>query len=62
MIKNQRIFFQNFIKLSITQFYEQLLKDADYWKHYIRSETIAIVSDIWNDAKNEIQFFLNDLQ
>nr|QGV11544.1 Vg4 [Tetrastichus brontispae] len=51
----------NLIRTTLANAYEDFNKDIDYWKHYIRSETISVMSDIWTDAQDEIEEFLNDL-
>ncbi|XP_058800590.1 uncharacterized protein LOC131669586 [Phymastichus coffea] len=51
----------NLIKTTLSNSYEEFVRDVDYWKHYIRSETASVISDIWADAQNELEEFLNDL-
>ena len=42
--------------------YENFLENLDYWRHYIRSESIESLNDIWLDAKPIVQELLNDIR
>lgn len=53
---------QHLIKSSLQNTYDGICNDVDYWKHYIRTETIAVMSDIWDDAREDISEFLEDWQ
>ena len=40
--------------------YDDMGKDMDYWKQYIKSESVAAITDIWEDARDDIHEFLDD--
>lgn len=40
--------------------YNGLLNDIDYWKMYIRKETVAVIYDVWEDAEDDMEEFLDD--
>lgn len=40
--------------------YDGINNDIYYWKQYIKSETASIVSDVWDDAQQDLQEFLQD--
>lgn len=40
--------------------YDGINNDIDYWKQYVKSETVNIVSDVWDDAQEDLQEFLQD--
>lgn len=40
--------------------YEGINKDAEYWKQYIKSESVSIISNVWEDAQEELQEFVDD--
>ncbi|KAF5300365.1 hypothetical protein FQR65_LT00986 [Abscondita terminalis] len=42
--------------------YNEIADNVDYWKQYIYSETTDAISDVWQDAKPELEQFLNDLE
>ncbi|XP_066586148.1 uncharacterized protein Apoltp [Prorops nasuta] len=50
----------NSIKGTITQLYEGTNRDIDYWKQYIKSETVSIISDVWEDSQDELYQFVDD--
>ncbi|XP_012252389.2 uncharacterized protein LOC105683963 [Athalia rosae] len=50
----------NAIKSSFNTAYQSIGEDAEYWKQYIRSETAAAISDVWEDAQTELYEFLED--
>ncbi|XP_031778090.1 uncharacterized protein LOC100118388 isoform X3 [Nasonia vitripennis] len=51
----------NSIRVALTSSYEELSKDIDYWRNYIRHETLYVISDVWSDAKDDLEEFLEDL-
>ncbi|XP_014226324.1 uncharacterized protein LOC106652091 isoform X2 [Trichogramma pretiosum] len=51
----------NAIRSALSNSYQELSKDLDYWRHYVRSETVSVISDIWTDAQDELEDFLEDL-
>ncbi|KAL2717243.1 hypothetical protein V1478_012943 [Vespula squamosa] len=50
----------NTIKTTISEMYESINKNAEYWKQYIKSESVSIISNVWEDAQEELQEFVND--
>ncbi|XP_076235875.1 apolipoprotein lipid transfer particle [Calliopsis andreniformis] len=50
----------NGIKASAMNLYNSINEDADYWKQYIKSESISVISDVWKDAQEDIQEFIDD--
>ncbi|KAK4871887.1 hypothetical protein RN001_016011 [Aquatica leii] len=52
----------NSIRATSVGLYNEIVDNVDYWKQYIYSETADAVSDVWQDAKPEIEQFLNDLE
>ncbi|KZC12617.1 Vitellogenin, partial [Dufourea novaeangliae] len=40
--------------------YNSVNNDADYWKQYVKSETVSVISDVWDDAQEDLQVFLDD--
>ncbi|KAK2581438.1 hypothetical protein KPH14_005113 [Odynerus spinipes] len=48
------------VKTTIVEMYEGVNKDAEYWKHYIKSESVSIISAVWDDAQEELQEFIDD--
>lgn len=51
---------QTIIKTSLSDAYDEMGNDVDYWKQYIKSETVAAITDVWDDAHEDIQPFLED--
>lgn len=49
-----------FIRTTITDFYNDIGKDLDYWKHYVRSEIVSATSDIWEDAQEDLEKLVDD--
>ncbi|XP_015599666.1 uncharacterized protein LOC107269849 [Cephus cinctus] len=50
----------NTIKTTMSNLYEGIGHDADYWKQYIKSETVSAISDIWDDAQEDVEAFVED--
>ncbi|XP_015173164.1 PREDICTED: uncharacterized protein LOC107064693 [Polistes dominula] len=50
----------NTIKTTFSEMYENIYKDIDYWKQYIKSESISVVNQVWEDSQEELQEFLDD--
>ncbi|XP_046746375.1 uncharacterized protein LOC124411334 [Diprion similis] len=48
------------VKESFLAAYESIGNDADYWKQYIRSESVSAIHDIWEDAHEDVSEFLED--
>ncbi|XP_053973970.1 uncharacterized protein LOC128873939 [Hylaeus volcanicus] len=48
------------IKQAAVDMYNEMNNDADYWKQYIKSETVSVISDVWDDAQEDLQEFIND--
>ena len=34
--------------------------DVDYWRHTVRSETVNVISQVWENAQDELDDFLYD--
>lgn len=50
----------NGIKNTAMNLYNGINNDVDYWKQYVKSETVNVISDVWNDAQEDLQQFLDD--
>ncbi|KAG8042041.1 hypothetical protein G9C98_000032 [Cotesia typhae] len=50
----------NFVKTTFSDFYNDVNKDLDYWKHYVRSEIVSSTSDIWENAQEDLQMLVED--
>ncbi|KAI4503203.1 hypothetical protein M0802_001425 [Mischocyttarus mexicanus] len=50
----------NILKTTISETYENICKDTEYWKQYIKSESISIITQVWEDSQDEIREFLDD--
>ncbi|XP_063971909.1 uncharacterized protein LOC135159796 [Diachasmimorpha longicaudata] len=48
------------IKTSMADLYTEFGKDVDYWKYYVKSESISAVNEIWDDAKDDLYEYIND--
>lgn len=48
------------IKSGASNLYDGLAKDVDYWKHYIKSESLNAATEIWDNAHEDLQYFLED--
>lgn len=53
-------------QMGIEQIFTSMLRHfdetVDYWKIYTRSEIKDAIHDIWQNAKPDVQQFLNDLE
>ncbi|XP_031834655.2 apolipoprotein lipid transfer particle isoform X2 [Nomia melanderi] len=50
----------NGIKNTAMDLYNSINNDVDYWKQYVKSETVNVISDVWDDAQEDLQQFLDD--
>lgn len=50
----------NGVKNSVMDLYNGVNNDIDYWKQYVKSETVNVISDVWSDAQDDLQQFLDD--
>lgn len=48
------------IKTAALDMYNGVNNDVDYWKQYIKSESASVISDVWENAQEDIQEFLDD--
>ncbi|KAK5639713.1 hypothetical protein RI129_012205 [Pyrocoelia pectoralis] len=53
---------QDSIRTASASFYSEVIENLDYWRQYVYAETVDTVSDAYQDAKPQIQKFLNDLE
>lgn len=51
---------QDFAKTTITNVYDEVNSDIEYWKQYVRSESMSMLSDVWTDAQDEFEEFMED--
>lgn len=54
--------FQDLIRNFTVQLYSSSIERADFWKHYIRSQTQEAIQDIWKDAKPLMEDCLEDIR
>lgn len=57
-----KISFQNGIRAASIGLYHDIMEGTEYWKQYIRSETVDALTDVWQDARPLIKNFLDDLK
>ncbi|XP_076641857.1 apolipoprotein lipid transfer particle [Halictus rubicundus] len=50
----------NGIRNSVMDLYNGINADVDYWKQYVKSETVNVITDVWYDAQEDLQQFLDD--
>lgn len=50
----------NGIRNAAVDLYNGINSDVDYWKQYAKSETVNVITDVWNDAQEDLQQFLDD--
>lgn len=50
----------NGIRNSAMGLYNGINNDVNYWKQFVKSETVNVISDVWNDAQEDLQQFLDD--
>ncbi|KAG7207006.1 hypothetical protein KM043_000897 [Ampulex compressa] len=50
----------DFIKDTIHEAYEGMSNDVNYWKQYVKGEAANVISDVWDDAQEELAEFLDD--
>ncbi|KAI4492782.1 hypothetical protein M0804_002573 [Polistes exclamans] len=50
----------NTLKTTVSEMYENICKDTENWKQYIKTESIIIIDQIWEDSQEELQEFLDD--
>lgn len=50
------------IREAIVGMYNDSIEHAEYWKQHVRQETIDAISDIWMDAREVAQYFLDDVR
>lgn len=55
-------YLQNGIEYMYTSVVQHFDDTIDYWKEYTRSEMKEAASDIWYNAKPNIQQFLDDME
>lgn len=48
------------IKKAAVDTYTGINNDADYWKQYVKSETVSVISDVWDDAQEDLREFIDD--
>ncbi|XP_015122764.1 uncharacterized protein LOC107045138 [Diachasma alloeum] len=48
------------IKTSLADLYAEFGRDVDYWKYYVKSESVSAVNEIWDDAKDDLRGYIND--
>lgn len=48
------------VKATIAEIYNDIGNDVDYWRHYVRTETVSAISDIWEDAREDLNQMLDD--
>ncbi|XP_011308401.1 uncharacterized protein Apoltp isoform X2 [Fopius arisanus] len=48
------------IRGAMADFYTEFGKDLDYWKYYIKSESVSAINEIWDDAKDDLRGYIND--
>lgn len=51
---------QNTVKTTFNEMCESVNDDIDYWKQYIKTEVINAITDVWEDAEQDISGFLDD--
>lgn len=51
---------QTIVKTTFNEMCESVNNDVDYWKQYIKSEVINSITDVWEDAQQDISGFLDD--
>ncbi|XP_043484877.1 apolipophorins [Leptopilina heterotoma] len=49
-----------FIKTTLSDIYERMNSDVDFWRHTVRTETINVMSQVWDNAKEDMDEFLDD--
>ncbi|XP_076620317.1 apolipoprotein lipid transfer particle [Colletes latitarsis] len=50
----------NGIKQGVLDLYNGVNNDVDYWKQYIKSETVNVISEVWDDAQDDLRDFIDD--
>lgn len=48
------------VKTTFNEMCESVDNDIDYWRQYIRSEVFNVITDVWEDAREDISEFLED--
>lgn len=48
------------MKTAFNKMCDGINNDINFWKHYIRSEVISVISGVWEDAQQDISGFLED--
>ncbi|XP_025074116.1 uncharacterized protein LOC105427375 [Pogonomyrmex barbatus] len=48
------------VKMTFNEMCESIDNDIDYWKHYIKSEVGIVISDVWENAQEDVAGFLED--
>ncbi|XP_026671389.1 uncharacterized protein LOC108627461 isoform X2 [Ceratina calcarata] len=53
-----------FVRDTAMDMYNNINNDADYWKQYIKDETVNVISDVWDNAREdeELKEFLDDCE
>ncbi|KAF7992093.1 hypothetical protein HCN44_001418 [Aphidius gifuensis] len=50
----------NLVKDTVTNIYNEIGNDADYWKQYLRTEGMNALSEVWDDARDDLDVLIDD--